>query len=108
MIQGSAELAWLNGVASVTLTTRQTPIIVWLMAVLWDSILKEILVPLDYRGSTPRKVHFCTKVERAIEYTGLSNWMKLDTPAGMDLRERYGSIDQSDNADYSCNKKLKR
>jgi hypothetical protein len=45
----------------------------------WDPIVEEISQPLDY-GRTPRKVHFSTCEEGAIEATGLSNWMTLDTP----------------------------
>ena len=48
-------------------------------SVSWDPILDEINKPLEY-GATPLKVQFSMGAGGALESTGLSNWMTLDTP----------------------------
>jgi hypothetical protein len=73
----------------------------------WDSILKEIIQPLDY-GATPHKVQFKRTLEEgAIQSTGLSNWMSFDAssePAGDEDVE--GSLDPSSEGDFKMIEKL--
>ena len=62
-------------------------------SVSWDPILAEINKPLEY-GTTPLKVQFSMGTGSALESTGLSNWMTLDTPGSI------GGDDATDPSPY--------
>jgi hypothetical protein len=70
----------------------------------WDPILKEIKQPLNY-GGTPRKVQFRKQDQDAIESTGLSNWMTLDTP-GSEIGGGEEGMDPSVEDDFLQIEKL--